>query len=269
MEDLNKNQLVLLTLFVSFVTSIATGIITVSLLQEAPPSVTQVINRVVEKTIEQAGTITNNDGTQSVREVTVVVKEEDQVIGAISKNTKSVLRITDNALSDGVNRFYGIGFLLNKDGLVVSAKRDFANGATSYTGKTSEGDSYQMKYLGSDAENKIAFFRIIKEENKPITIEPVSVGINQPQLGQTIITFDGEEKNVVSMGRVASIDSAPDSKDALLIRTDIKDVARVVGAPLFNLNGEVVGIRSSAGDEAQSFVPIMYVRKEISKYPLQ
>jgi uncharacterized membrane-anchored protein YitT (DUF2179 family) len=52
MEDLNKNQIVLLTLLVSFVTSIATGIMTTSLLQVAPVEVTRNINRIVEKTIE-------------------------------------------------------------------------------------------------------------------------------------------------------------------------------------------------------------------------
>ena len=92
MEDLNKNQLILLTLLVSFVTSIATGIITVSLLQEAPPVVTQTINRVIERTIEQVVPESEGGGTVT-REVTVVVTEEDQVIDAISKNAKSVVRV--------------------------------------------------------------------------------------------------------------------------------------------------------------------------------
>src|SRR3989344_4606313 len=111
MEELNKNQLILLTLLVSFVTSIATGIITTSLLQEAPPSVTQVINRVVERTIEQV--VTNPETGERVREVTVVVKEEDQVVDAIAQNTASVARITDNSLVNGATLFYGMGFLVS------------------------------------------------------------------------------------------------------------------------------------------------------------
>ncbi len=54
-KDLNKSQLILLTLLVSFVVSIATGITAVSLMQQLP-SATKVINRVIERTINNVTT---------------------------------------------------------------------------------------------------------------------------------------------------------------------------------------------------------------------
>ena len=52
-KDLNKSQLILLTLLVSFVVSIATGITTVSLMQKIPTSASQTINRVIRETVNK------------------------------------------------------------------------------------------------------------------------------------------------------------------------------------------------------------------------
>ena len=50
-EKLSKAQLVMLALLVSFMTSMSTGIVTVALMQQAPPSITQSVSKVVERTI--------------------------------------------------------------------------------------------------------------------------------------------------------------------------------------------------------------------------
>lgn len=52
-KELNKAQLILLAILLSFVTSIATGITTVTLMERAPQSVTVPINRIVQKTVEK------------------------------------------------------------------------------------------------------------------------------------------------------------------------------------------------------------------------
>lgn len=55
-EDLSKAQLLLLTVMVNFVVSIATGVLTVSLLDQAPIQVAQGVDRVVEHTIQTIAT---------------------------------------------------------------------------------------------------------------------------------------------------------------------------------------------------------------------
>jgi len=82
LEDLNKHQLILLTLLVAFVTSIATGIITYTLLQEAPVEVTQTINRVVERTIEKVVPAEGGAPGEVVREIQVV-NEENLILESI------------------------------------------------------------------------------------------------------------------------------------------------------------------------------------------
>jgi len=267
MEDLNKTQLVLLALLVSFVTSIATGIMTVSLLQEAPSNVTQTINRVVEKTIE---TVVPADGgnTETVKEVTtVVVKEEDLVIDAINRNSKSLVRISDNALVGGVSPFYGIGFLISKDGIVASAKRDSFSNNSTYTGVFPDGATFTMRVAGTDEAGNITFFRIVKDERTVISAEPVKVSDKSLQLGQTVIAIEGQDKDVVSIGRITSFVFGNDSA-ILRTNTDIISKTQIIGGPLINLSGEIVGIRIGAAEGAfSSFISQSLLKQAIAQAP--
>src|SRR3989344_5339302 len=52
-KDLNKSQLILLAVLLSFITSIATGITTVTLMQQAPAAVTVPVTRIVRETVEK------------------------------------------------------------------------------------------------------------------------------------------------------------------------------------------------------------------------
>ena len=98
-EHLTKHQIVLLTLLVSFVTSIATGIVTVSLMDQAPPSVTRTINQIVERTVEKvvpAAVTSASQGAAAAmvtKETTVVVKNDDLVAQSIAKVQKGIVRI--------------------------------------------------------------------------------------------------------------------------------------------------------------------------------
>ena len=78
-EDLSKSQLLLLTVLVNFVTAIATAVLTVSLLDEAPTTVTQTVNRIVENTIETVTTQVPVGGGPS--------REEELLTSAISAST--------------------------------------------------------------------------------------------------------------------------------------------------------------------------------------
>ena len=52
-KDLNKAQLLLLALLLCFITSVATGITVVSLMDQAPTSITTPINKIVKQTVEK------------------------------------------------------------------------------------------------------------------------------------------------------------------------------------------------------------------------
>jgi hypothetical protein len=92
-EELNKSQLILLTLLVSFVTSIATCIVTVALVQQAPSTVTQNINRIVERTVEKVVPSQSQTASVITQEKTVIIKETDLIAKAVAKASPSVAGI--------------------------------------------------------------------------------------------------------------------------------------------------------------------------------
>jgi cell shape-determining protein MreC len=53
LKDLNKSQLILLTILLSFIVSIATSVTAISFMQQTPKSVTIPINKVVRETVEK------------------------------------------------------------------------------------------------------------------------------------------------------------------------------------------------------------------------
>ena len=53
LEELTKQQIVLLALLVAFVSSTASAIVVVRLMEEAPVTSSPTINRVIERTVQQ------------------------------------------------------------------------------------------------------------------------------------------------------------------------------------------------------------------------
>lgn len=249
MEDLTKTQIVLLTLLVSFVTSIATGIITTSLLAEAPQSVTQTINRVVERTIEK---VAPTPGGSSTKEVTVI-KEDDAVSSAIEKVSPAVVRISVRG-TDGNLNFYALGVIINNSGLVLSARENLILN-TSYNVVLSDGSVLGASVAYQSDTDNLVLFRIDPDTAHKDKFPAVSLSTSNLKLGQTIILLSGKDKNNVYINRVISSDVRTE-KDAkgqdvsvvYAVETDTLASSEISGAPIVNLSGELVGIKSPNAD---------------------
>ncbi len=274
MDDLNKNQIVLLAILISFVTSIATGIMTVSLLQEAPLEVTKTINNIVEKTIETVTTPGTTVEAPSKKEVTtVVVKEEDQVIDSINKNIKSIVRIRSKDGNIGTQSFYGIGLVVGKDGL-IAADRKTIESLDTFTGTFSDGTELSLVPQGVDKQTNFIVFKAVLPEKTAdgkaqYIFSPATLSVSQPVLGQTLTALGGQDTNAVAVGRVVSLDmkettvGTTTSKYLSGIDIDIITKDLVNGSPVFNLSGAVVGMKLSS-ESSKIFVPVSILNKEMS-----
>jgi S1-C subfamily serine protease len=268
MEDLNKNQIILLALLVSFVTSIATGIMTVSLLQQAPLEVTRNINSVVERTIEKVipSTILTPSVTKEV--TTVVVNQDDAVVASINKNLKSVVRINErDSITDAVS-FYGIGLVIDKNGLIATSRRTITP-TNIYTVVFSDGKEFSLAVIGIDKKTNFILFKANQTDKNKYDFVPATFSSVEPQLGQTLISLGGDTTNAVSVGRVISLGTKESgtgtstTKYISSIETDVSSKDLVLGSPLFDLSGNVVGIKLS-DTVSKLFIPIAILKSEIN-----
>lgn len=268
MEHLNKNQIVLLTLLVSFVTSIATGIMTTSLLQQAPVEVTRTINRVVEKTIEKVATA--DPTSNSSKEVTtVVVKEDDMVVSAINKNLKSIVRIKERDTIIDVTSFYGMGFVVSKDGTIATDKKTI-NPNNIYIAIFGDGTEFILAPIGMEKKTNFILFKanITDKSKSKYEFIPVTFASAEPKLGQTVVSLGGDISNAISVGRIISFITKESGtgtstvKYISSIETDVSSKDLVTGGPLFDLSGNVMGIRTSES-YLKYFTPITILKNEI------
>jgi S1-C subfamily serine protease len=260
-EDLNKQQIILLALLVSFVASVATSIMTYSLLNEAPLSVTQTINRIVERTVE---TVTpaqvNPPAVQEVKE-TVVVQEEELLIEAIAKNQNSLVRIWDKnttATTEEEKAFYGIGIVVGES-RVIASKIDLPD--KEYEAALPGGIIATLKPISPNSGDKFSLFRLEGSENTELKAAALADS-NTLQLGQTVIAIKGKDKNTISIGRLTSlIEQTPTEENSRfsLASADFQP-GEARGWPVVNLKGEVVGLNISG---AADFIPINVVKREL------
>jgi S1-C subfamily serine protease len=278
MEKLTKQQIVLVTLLVSFVTSIATGIVTVALMDQAPPGVTQTINRVVERTIEKVVTppVTSNSAAVVTRE-TIVVKEDDKIVESVDKNKNSIVRIytnMDNAGDVEQKIFVGLGTLVSKEGLIATGDV-FADSRGQYLITVDNNTYYKVTVLPKNKEGQFYFLKVIQDEKNPVVFNPVNFSdSNNLKLGQTVIAWGGQTLNSVSTGIVSSLVDAGNPEPInpiassttkiIAINTNINLIDSVAGGPLLNLYGEVVGIRVSSNmSDKYNFLPSNMLKSEI------
>ena len=281
--------MILLALLVSFVTSIATGIVTVSLVNQAPPEVTKTINRVVEKTIERVVTEPAKQAAAVVTKETVVVKADDLVVAGIEKNAKSVVRV--KALSgegEGKNeRFAGLGLVLTKDGLIASdisvayRPADAQGNAVpeTYAAIFANGAALPLTIIANEATLGVLFLKPVSgvEVKAPTEFNAPAFATGALKLGQTVVTIGGEESNTVATGIVSRLVTEAVKREAtsteaeiptrlLAIKTDLGPSEILAGSILLNLSGEVIGMSvGGSGNARSSFVAIARILAAIPK----
>jgi len=224
-KDLNKTQLILLALLLSFVASIATSITTVTLIQQAPPSITMPINRVIQQTVEK---IQQVEGKTTVQ--TVIVKEEDLIVDAIAKNQSAIFSVTREMADDSgkLTEFSaGKAFAVNTEGMLV-ADATLIPSVGIYYVKNDSG-KFKAEFVNAN-KGGFSFMKIgapLDEKNKVTYTVPLFGDLDVMKTGQKIIVLGSNISSLIFDG----------NKD---IRLSVNKSS--AGSMVINLNGETIGI---------------------------
>jgi S1-C subfamily serine protease len=260
MEELNKSQIVMLTLLVSFVTSIATGIVTVSLMDQAPPTVTQTINRVVERTVERVVPQETQTATVITKERTVVVKESELIAQAVDRASPSFVSIYGITKDGEAGDFIARGVIAAPDLVITTVNSSDKN--AEFLVKLSDGSVILGKTVAVDAVNSIAILKFkVDKEKAP---KPSAFVTSQPSLGQTIVSLTGIDRvkiaNGIVTGFISSESADVDPKNSTKTKipeqtfeTNINVNALVKGSIVINTDGAVIGM--SQGNTSLGITP--------------
>lgn len=225
-EELSKAQLILLTILVNFVTSVATGILTVSLLDHAPAFVTQTVNRVVEHTIETVAAA----APAAIIQQAPAPSNQDLVTAAIGADAIRAVALYDAGTGTSTPAL-AIGTYLAKSRAVVTATQDilpkevlvgFTNG------------SYIPASL-SHAGSQIAIYGFADSAVLPKIPSPTLIDAGDLKLGQTVLAIGADGS--ASTGIVARV-------SAKGIHTTLPDIG--VGSAAVDLSGNLIGISTGA-----------------------
>jgi len=241
MDNLTKTQFVFLVILVSFVTSLVTGIVTVTLVNQAPPLMTQTISRVIEKVAPGF-----NNPSENQLAVTAGGNQQDLVVKAVQNVSSAVVSII--ATKDlpvfeqyyvnpfGQDEFFkqfippellpqleipqyrqkgtekkqisaGTGFFISSDGLVATNKHVVEDKTADYQIITNDGKKLSAKVLALDPLQDVAILKVEGSDSSGHNFVPLGDSDNL-KVGQTVIAIGnalGEFQNTVSVGVISGL----------------------------------------------------------------
>ena len=239
LEKLSKFQIVLLTLLVSFMTSLVTGIVTVTLVNQAPPAMTQSIYKVIEKAI----VLKEDNRPKEIVEQVKIITQEDLIVKLVKESSNAVVSVIATKDLPVIERYFvdpfenndffqqfippellpqfqvpryrqkgteekqvssGTGFFVSADGLLATNRHVVEDKEAEYSIIMNDGRKLPVKILARDPLQDIA---ILKAEGSDFIYIPLgdSDGL---KVGQTVVAIGntlGEFQNTVSVGVISGL----------------------------------------------------------------
>lgn len=233
-----------------------------------------------------------------------MTQSENTIVNVIDKNSSSIvtLEIDRKEKSSGpfsfvnsvMNRVYsfsgfvksqsqedsdkwniGTGFVLTKDGLIATCKHVVKYTDASYYAITKDNRKFKVTNIYRDKDQELAILKIDATNLSPVTLGDS----DKVKIGQTAIAIGtalGELNDSVTVGivsgknrEIVAADVNGENKDKIgnLIQTDAAINFGNSGGPLFNSDGQVIGVNvvSGRGENIGFAIPVNTLKQTIDE----
>lgn len=146
----------------------------------------------------------------------------------------------------------GTGFLIDVKGYLVT-NAHVVNHATGVVVQNNKGQEFNAKIIKFDEGSDLALLKIDDEDFKPYTSLPYSISKNSADIGEQIFTL-GYPRDEIVYGEGYMSAKTGFEGDTLACQVAVAANPGNSGGPVFNKNGEVIGILSTRQIQAQGVV---------------
>ena len=203
MEELTKSQIVLLTLLVSFVTSIATGIVTVALIDQAPAGVTQTVSHIIRETVQSAvpAVISQSAAVVQPQKEEPPADPEPDLPRVIALAEQSIARLYSSTSVSPT--FLGLGVVIDDRGTVVT-DADTLGALKRASVVVANGSSTPMKIVSVDVANGFLYLSPVSTSSAQ-RFEAAALSSEPLAVGASVIAFSGKSTLRIASGLVVAI----------------------------------------------------------------
>ena len=182
---------------------------------------------------------------------TVILQENDILQKSIEKVEKVVIGVSTQPKKG--KTVEGSGLILTNDGSLITLASLIPSGADLSLFLEGEKISYQV--LRKDAKNNLALIKLEKGDLNTASF----ADLGKLRLGQRVFSIgiifnNGVPQKIVNEGIIQTIGGD-------LIKTNIPEDSKISGSPIFNINGEVIGLGVIDDEGKVSVIPINKIRE--------
>ena len=215
------------------------------------------------------------DFTKLVEDNNASIVNISTVRKSANKNVNSHPKMPDDELNDFLKKFFGdrglenpdkksprkaqslgSGFIYSSDGYIITNHHVIVD-AEQIIVKLNDKRELEAKLIGSDVSSDIALLKI-----KVKNLKPVKIGNSEKlKVGQWVLAIGSPFgfESTVTAGIVSAIGrSLPNDNYVPFIQTDVAINPGNSGGPLFNLQGEVVGINAQIFSRSGGFMGLSF-----------